>query len=251
MNVANSSGICVLLALTTCLVVGCSKTDEPLPTVQVATGPCVVTGHVRLSGRTPEMALLKNEPCCDGAKPIRDDTVMVDAVGGLANAIVYVITASDGINLRGTGAARTPALLDQKNCQYTPHVLAIQIGQTLTLRSSDDTLHNVHYAAAANPPGNCGFSTVGQERTVAFTQAEFIKLRCDVHPWMAAYVGVFTHPFFAVTAADGSFSIANLPPGTYRLGIWHEKYGTQETSVTVTPTATTSPLELHFESGLK
>jgi plastocyanin len=248
-------GLCLTFA--TAIFGGCSGGDSgaTLPAEQVPLGKGTVTGKVRLTGKAPEMAMLKNEPCCEGARPIREETVVVDpSSGGLANAIVYVVSGQTAtgspVNLVGTGKGRAPAVLDQKNCQYVPHVMAVQIGQTVTLKSSDDTLHNVHYTAESNPAGNFGFSTVGQSRDVSFSRAEFLKMRCDVHPWMAAHVGVFAHPFFAVTRADGSFAITGLPAGTYKLIVWHERYGNRDLTVTVGDATATTP-DVLFESGLK
>jgi plastocyanin len=149
----------------------------------------------------------------------------------LANVFVYLagVAASDGSD-------REPALLDQKDCRYVPHAVGVQVGQTLRVRSSDPgTLHNVHYNPDRNPPANFGLTSAGDERKVTFGQApEFIRVRCDVHPWMNAYIGVFDSPFFAVTGeSSGMFEIGKVPAGDYKLVAWHERYGTIERAVKV------------------
>ena len=127
-------------------------------------------------------------------------------------------------------------VLDQKGCQYWPHVNAIQVGQTLEIKNSDPTLHNVHALAKVNKEFNEGQPVQGMVSKKVFTKPEeVIKFKCDVHGWMNSWMAVLTHPFHGVSDASGAFTIANLPPGTYTLVAWHEKYGKQEQQVTVGP----------------
>ena len=145
---------------------------------------------------------------------------------------------------RFSGASRDAALLDQKDCQYVPHVLGVQIGQPLEIRSSDPTMHNVHFVPDNNAPGNYGMTQAGDERKVTFDNADIIRFKCDVHPWMTAYVGVFDNPFFAVSANDGSFEIAKVPAGSYKLVAWQEQLGTIERDVVLT---SDQPIDVNFE----
>jgi hypothetical protein len=113
-------------------------------------------------------------------------------------------------------------------------VLALCAGQELLVRSSDPTLHNVQFAGTANRPQNYGLTQAGAERSVrSLTKPEIVPVRCDVHPWMLAYVAVTENPFAAVTADDGGFEIKQLPPGEYKLVAWHELYGRLEQSISV------------------
>ena len=120
-----------------------------------------------------------------------------------------------------------------------PHVVGVRVGQPLEIENSDPTLHNIHAMSKVNQEFNNGQPIQGMKMTHAFTQKEvMIPFKCDVHGWMNAYVGVLDHPFYAVTGADGSFSLKGLPPGTYTIEAWHEKLGTQTQTVTVAATET-------------
>ena len=125
-------------------------------------------------------------------------------------------------------------MLDQKGCHYSPHVLGIQVGQPLQVLNSDSTLHNVHALPKANSEFNAGQPIQGMKTTHTFSTKEvMIPFKCDVHGWMNAWVGVLDHPYYAVTGADGTFSLKGLPPGTYTIEAWHEKLGTQTQMVTL------------------
>jgi len=123
--------------------------------------------------------------------------------------------------------------LDQDGCRYHPHVLGIQVGQTLAIKNSDGILHNIKAKAKANRPFNISQPAV-MTSTKTFDKPEvMVALECNVHGWMHAWLAVLPHPFFGVSGGDGSFTIKGLPPGTYTIEAWHEKYGAQTASVTV------------------
>jgi plastocyanin len=203
---------------------GSNANESPAAATQGAAtlGSGTIKGVVKLIGTPPTRAMIKNEPCCPGAtKELKDETVVVNDNNTLANVLLYLegVPASDG-------SGRAPATLDQKDCSYVPHVLAVQVGQTLRVHSDDPTLHNVHYNASANPAGNFAMTSAGAEKNVTFKKAEFIRVKCDVHPWMTAYVGVFGHPFFAAsTVGAGDWKIEKVPAGKYTLVAWHEQLG--------------------------
>jgi hypothetical protein len=107
-------------------------------------------------------------------------------------------------------------------------------GQSLDILNSDPTLHNIHALPEKNDAFNLGMPVQGMKYTKKFDKPEvMIRIKCDVHGWMGAYCGVLPHPFFAVSAADGSFMIKDLPAGTYTIEAWHEKLGTQTQQITV------------------
>ena len=109
-----------------------------------------------------------------------------------------------------------PVQFDQNGCVYTPHVFGIQVGQTFQILNSDPLMHNLHALAEENRPFNFGMPNQGDKREQAFRVPEvMLHIKCDVHPWMAAFISVFEHPYFAISGADGSFTIPNLPPGDY------------------------------------
>ena len=193
-----------------------------------------VTGRMAFEGTapTPNVVRMDSDPnCVQVGTTVTDEIVVVGAGGALQNVFVYV---KDGLgNLRFPVPA-TPVLLDQKGCHYVPHVLGVQVGQSVEVLNSDQTLHNVHAVPMANQEFNTGQPLAGMKHTHQFSTAEvMVPFKCDVHPWMHAYVGALDHPYFAVSAADGSFSLKGLPPGTYTIEAWHETLGTQTQSVTI------------------
>jgi hypothetical protein len=228
--------IFILLAIGFVSVTGCDKspaqngspTAPPRP--KTVFGTASVRGSVKFIGTPPPRAEIPNEPCHDGSTPLKDETVIVNPNSTLANVFVYLENATES-----DGSDRPPALLDQINCRYAPHVIGVQVNQPLRIRSSDPhTLHNVHLIATRNPAMNFGLTEAGAEKTVTFQNAEFIRAKCDVHPWMTAYIGVFDSPFFSISSdKDGSFEIDKIPPGKYKLVAWHEQYGKMERPIEV------------------
>jgi len=161
--------------------------------------------------------------------PVPDPSIAISEKGELQNVIISI----DGVGGAFPPIA-TPAVLDQKGCMYEPHVLAVQAGQPMLIRNDDPFLHNVHALATVNPSFNFGQPNKDPGKSIdPMKAAEQFRVKCDVHPWMSAYIQVFDHPFFGVSAGDGTFSIANVPPGTYKLTAWHERFGQQQKDVTV------------------
>lgn len=148
----------------------------------------------------------------------------------MANIFVQVKNPPAGNH----AAPKEPVVIDQDGCLYEPRVAGAMVGQPVKFLNSDGILHNVHGLPKANREFNIGMPPMLKEKVQTFNKPEpFFPVKCDVHPWMRAYVAVMTHPYFAVTGADGAFTIADLPAGTYELEAWHERLGTQTLSVTV------------------
>lgn len=217
----------------------CGRTDEAPPKPAVIANPVdpatagAVTGTVRFEGTAPpgEPISMGSDPYCEKQPPARTETVVVGEGGGLQNVFVYV---KDGLGDRAFPVPSTAVVLDQKGCRYTPHVLGIQVGQTLEILSSDNTLHNVHAMPEQNREFNKAHQLAGIKHTHVFSTKEvMVPFKCDVHKWMNAFVGVVDHPFHAVTSGNGRFELKGLPPGTYTIEAWHEKLGTQTHSVTI------------------
>ncbi|HEX9703888.1 MAG TPA: carboxypeptidase regulatory-like domain-containing protein [Gemmatimonadales bacterium] len=201
-----------------------------------------VTGRVKFTGTRPTNPRvdMSEEAACKAkytTAPPTAETVVVNANGTLANVFVYVKT---GLPAGAKyPAPATPVVIDQDGCRYHPHVLGIMVGQTLEIRNSDPVLHNIKAKATKNRPFNVSQPSAGMKTNRTFAAPEvMVALECNVHGWMNAFVGVLPHPFYAVTGADGSFSLKGLPAGTYTIEAWHEKYGTQTATVTVTGTET-------------
>jgi plastocyanin len=150
--------------------------------------------------------------------------------GGLANVLVYVKSGASG----SYPAPTTPAQVDQKGCNYQPHVIVLQVGQPLEITNSDDTLHNIHPRPAVNAEFNIGQPKQGMKSTKTFDKPEIMfPVGCDVHPWMRAFIAVLSNPFYAVSKDDGSFEIKGLPAGEYEIEAVHEKLKTMTQKVTV------------------
>ncbi|OGU47537.1 MAG: hypothetical protein A3H45_01045 [Ignavibacteria bacterium RIFCSPLOWO2_02_FULL_55_14] len=192
-----------------------------------------VTGKVAFAGTPPKGSPLQMtaDPVCKKAhtKPVTGEDVVVNKNGTLRNVIVYVKSGLKG----SFTAPKDKLVFDQMGCLYTPHVLSLMVGQELEVRNSDATLHNVHSLSKANPQFNNAQPMKGMKMTKTFAKEETFKVKCEVHPWMGAYIGVFNHPYHAVTGDDGSFTIKGLPAGEYTIEAWHEKYGTKTATVKV------------------
>jgi len=186
-----------------------------------------ITGTVTLKGTPPaekEISPLKEDATCGKAYATMPTThfFMVGAKGELAETIVMV----KGISGKSTGASAPAAVLDQHNCQYTPQILAVQTGQPITVKNSDPALHNVHTqpTVAGNEELNKAQMAGGADLNFSFAKEEkFLKFKCDVHPWMFAWVTVVDSPYFAVTDKDGKFTIKNVPAGKYTVTALHRK----------------------------
>jgi plastocyanin len=193
-----------------------------------------VTGKVSFEGTAPKPNRLRMnaDPVCMKAHkdPVFSEEVIVNKNGTLKNVLVYVKDA------KGGAAPKGKTVLDQIGCIYVPRVLGIQVGQELEILNSDPTLHNVHSLSKANTSFNQAMPMKGMKLTKKFDKVETFRVKCEVHPWMSAYIGVFNHPYFAVTGDDGSFTLKGVPAGEYTVEAWHEKYGTQTAKVKVDAT---------------
>ena len=192
-----------------------------------------VQGRVTFGGTQPEVAptaLLAADPFCatQHDEPMILRPVGVGSSGGLRNVVVYLRDAPV------SRSSDSEVLLDQRACVYTPHVISASVGQTVVFRNSDMTLHNMHAEPEANPAFNVGQPFQGFETRRAFANPELgIPIRCDIHPWMSAFLSVFGHPFHAVTDANGNFEIGEVPDGSYVIEARHEVLGTLSQQITI------------------
>lgn len=201
-----------------------------------------LTGTVAYAGAAPQPKPISmdQDPVCSQSNPnaTAEDLIVHD--GKLQNVFVYVKDGktADGKNFASFAfdTPSQPAQLDQHGCHYVPHILGIQTGQKLSITNSDSTAHNVNVQGNSNPKFNKSQPPSAPPIEQTFTRAEtLIPVKCNQHPWMKSYIGVLKHPFFAVTDQTGKFEIKGLPPGTYTVVAWHERYSDkpQQASVTI------------------
>lgn len=206
-----------------------------------------VSGVISFAGAPPAPKKIDTsaDPVCGSKNPnlTTDDTIVKD--GKLANVFVYIKEGNvEGGKKIGDYTWPTPsaaARLDQNGCHYAPHVMGVQVNQKISITNSDATQHNIHPTPKLNAEWNQTQPSGGAPIEKSFARSEvLIPVKCNQHPWMKAYVGVLKHPFHAVSSADGTFTIPNVPPGTYTVVAWREggQNGTEKTmQVTVAANA--------------
>lgn len=231
-----------LLAVST-IVVGCGGIHSEMPSetsnpngkpVDPATAGSI-RGIVQLEGAPPKMKSINMAavPNCakQHATPPVTEAVVPGNNGTLENVVVYL---RGDFSEYSFDAAKSPVIIDQHGCLYKPHVVALMTGQSLEVTNSDQATHNVNAAPKTNRRWNESQAPGAAPINQSFARAEIgIPLKCNVHPWMKAYVAVFSNPYFQVTGEDGSFKISGVPPGRYTLAAWHELYGTSRQTVTL------------------
>ena len=209
-----------------------------------------IVGHVHYMGQTPVNPVIRMgaDPRCNklyvGKRPT-SPTFVVAANGAMANVFANV----EG-SFPNAPAPAGPVVIDQKDCMYAPRVLGARVGQTLQFKNSDDTTHNVHSASMAGNDFNTSQPSGGMVFEYTAKAAEMLHIRCDNHTWMNAYIGILTHPYFAVSGADGTFTIANVPAGKQTVRVWHEVLGAQTQMVDVAAGKTTM-VDFTFMTGQK
>ncbi len=229
-----------LLAVVMIALAGCSK---PKPSavkepeyfkVDPATAGAV-TGKVVFSGKAPATKTvdMTEEPKCSGQHPgpVLEKPVALNKNGTLANVFVYIKEGLDGKTFE---PPKTPAVMDQKGCWFEPRVLGIQVGQPFEVTNSDPVTHNIHPRAHVNREWNQSQAEGTPPLQRKFSQREImIRVKCNIHSWMHAFIGVVDNPYFAVTGSDGAFELKNVPPGEYTIEAWQEELGSAVQQVTV------------------
>lgn len=206
----------------------------------ILSGPGIaatISGTVKYEGRVPNLRPLQMDadPACAAKhdSPVENQLLVLGSGNTLANVFVMV---KSGLPDKDWPAPSEPIVMDQHGCMYHPHVMGVQTGQDFKILNSDGLLHNVHSLSKVNPPFNRAMPANVKEADFEFDKKEIMfKVKCDVHPWMGAFVTVIDHPFFSVTGADGKFEIKGLPAGTYEIEARHEfdRFPPQTTTVTV------------------
>jgi plastocyanin len=200
-----------------------------------------IKGQVHLMGKLPGNPVIRMgmDPKCsqmNAGKRVLQETVVATADGSLGNVFVRL----QG-NVPQTPVPAQPVVIDQRGCIYTPRVVGVRVGQTLQVKNSDDLLHNVDGLSGKTNGFNVAQPRLGQVNEFKPKNEEImLHLKCDVHNWMNAYIGVVTNPYFAVSNPMGIYEIDKVPPGTYTVEAWHERFGTTSKTVTVKAGAVTT-----------
>lgn len=198
-----------------------------------------VSGTITYAGTAPapkKLEVTKDVAIC-GKEGHVDESLIVGANKGIQNVVVSIKGVKQGKGMETLGAS---FVLDQKVCVYKPHVVVVPVNKPLKILNSDGILHNIHTYGKKNPPKNIAQPKFKKELTETFAQAEVVPVKCDVHGWMGAYILVVDHPYYAVTDANGKFSITDVPAGTYTVEYWQEKLGVQTKQITVAASGATT-----------
>jgi hypothetical protein len=216
-----------------------------------STGRGTIKGHVRLTGDIPgnPVIRMRRDPMCAKAtagKQVVEETVVANLKGDLANVFVKVVGS-----FPAGPAPTTTVTIDQHGCVYAPRVVGVQVGQPLQIRNSDDLLHNVHSSSTVKDNSfNIGQPIKGMMNQFRLKDEDsMVRVACDVHGWMTAWVGVVNHPYFAVSDRTGAFEIANVPPGTYTIQAWHERYGVVTQNIAIRAGAATTVAFTYVDKG--
>ena len=198
-----------------------------------------ISGKVIFKGKgtSSTLAVAKDREVCGKEK--QDPSLIVNQQGEIRYAVVQIVDIR-----QGKAVEPVQAVLDQKGCEYHPHVLAVSAGTTVEVLNSDGILHNVHTFSEKNEPFNRAQPKFLKKITHVFKAPEIITVKCDVHGWMSAWIYVVGHPYHDVTTAGGAFKLEDVPPGDYTLEVWHETLGKQTQKVKVGPA---EKIEVTFE----
>jgi Carboxypeptidase regulatory-like domain len=249
--------LCICIPVVSLLISGCSGSAPPARQAEAtkATTPAkpvlyfkvdpatsgTVTGKIVFTGKAPARKKIDmdEDPLCakQHKSAVYDDSVEVGHKGALVNAFVYIKTGLEGKKFEPSA---DPVVIDQHGCWFIPRVIGMEAGQALKAVNSDPITHNIHPRAKINREWNQNQPEGAEPAIRKFAWPEvMIRVKCNIHSWMHAFIGVVDNPYFAVSKEDGKYSIGNLPPGTYTIGVWQEGLGTQEQQVTVAPHSNT------------
>jgi len=198
-------------------------------------GSASISGAIKYDGVVPKFKAIKMDAdaicAAKHTEPVMPEALVLGEGQTLANVLVKI---TKGVPDQEFSAPGEAVVIDQKGCKYTPHVIGMMKGQKIKFLNPDGTMHNVHALCKVNTEFNMGMPKFKKEAEKSFSKTEEVfAIKCDVHPWMGCWVEVFSHPFFSVSAMNGTFKIEGLGPGTYEVTAWHEKLGSQTASVTI------------------
>lgn len=219
--------------------------DSAVAPVQISTGG-TIRGHIGVRGKVPGNPVIRMgmDPMCaklNAGKSTVQEVVVAGADGSLANVFVSLQGS-----FPATPVPAEPVTIDQRGCVYVPRVVGAQVGQTVQVRNSDELFHNVHGMSARGNTFNISQPKAGMVQQIRLRDPEImLRVACDVHRWMTAFVGVVSHPYFATSDIAGTYTIANVPAGSYAIQAWHEQFGVLTQTVRVTD-GSTSTIEFAY-----
>jgi carboxypeptidase family protein len=251
MTIKLRSATCMCILVIIASLAGCSQSTPPARQVEAAKAttqakPVIyykvdpatagtVTGKIVFTGKAPARKKINmdEDPLCAKLHKtaVYDVSAEVGRKGALANAFVYIKTGLEGKKFEPPA---DPVVIDQHGCWFAPRVIGMQTGQALKAVNSDPVTHNIHPRAKINREWNQNQPEGAEPAIRKFAWPEvMIRVKCNIHAWMKAWIGVVDNPYFAVTGENGSFEFKNVPPGTYTVEAWQEDLGTQDQQVTV------------------
>jgi plastocyanin len=234
------------LPIAACLLAWWVAAGRPVVAVAAQSGRGTIKGHVRLTGKLPGNVVIRMgaDPMCarmNAGKRILQESAAATADGSLA----YVFVKVQG-SFPQTPVPTEPVTIDQRGCVYGPRVVGVRVGQVLQVRNSDALLHNVHGVSGRGNDFNIGQPMAGMVNKFTLKNDEImLRLRCDIHSWMTAFIAIVPHPYFAVSSAAGTFEIPNVPAGRHTIETWHERFGPLTQTVQV-PAGGTATVELTY-----
>jgi plastocyanin len=235
----NTRTILTFAAALSCVGAMTTSSTSPAPVEGKA------TGHVKFDGKAPEMKPLqiteeKAKGCCPAGVKVdtSDPSLLVSKDGGLANVVVTIEVPGEKME-----PSTATVEIDQKMCHFEPHIRVVGAGGKVLFLNSDQVSHNIHTYANKNDPFNKTVAP-GSKEEQTLAKGDKVQVKCDIHDWMSAWVYVSDTPHFAVTKEDGSFEIAGLKPGKYKVELWHEKLGKAKGEVTIKDDGTSDALEI-------
>ena len=226
--------VVITLTLTMCISSRQVVKAEGRASAAVSANGAAIKGVVKFEGIPPKARpfTMAADPSCakQHVGSVLNTEVVTDSRGGLQNVLVFIAAGLEGQTF---DLPTQPVVFSQKGCLYQPRVLAVQTNQPFEVVNDDPTAHNVHPTPANNREWNKAELPGGRVEEAFAREEVAIPVKCNIHPWMRGYIAVLKNPYFAVTKADGSFDLSNLPPGTYTIKAWHEKLGTVTQTVTI------------------
>ncbi len=243
----------IFIGLLISLLIACNSSTPPKPPRQPTpldlSTVGTIAGTIHFDGSVPEQSVLQLGGWSECAAQHEGTVYAGDVLvrdGRLQNALVYI---KGGLGERVFAVPEKPVENNQKGCVFLPRIMALQVDQPIRYLNSDPMAHNVHGLPRNSSQWNFSLGLKGTSRNVTVEAEEVgIEVKCDIHGWMRSYLGVFDHPYFALSSTDGSFRLRNVPPGEYTIEAWHERFGVQSQKISL-PEKGEAVVALTFQAG--